>query len=273
MAVAAGTLLIRVASALAGAGILLATGYFAGAWGLMAICTVAIALGVREYARIAFSRFHAPMPFIWLFAISSLFLYIALMVWPDKAHVIFALTISLYLAFTLWLSRNVMTNEDLLPAIGMGSLGMLYCVSLPVFAVNILFLQHGLTWFAFLLGVVFFGDTFAFFGGHFFGKHKLMPQVSPNKTIEGALAGLIGSSVAGLIFVETFFPELPLGRVMMFCVACGFVGQSGDLLMSLVKRVGAVKDSGAIMPGHGGILDRLDGIFLAAPLVYAFAIS
>jgi phosphatidate cytidylyltransferase len=69
------------------------------------------------------------------------------------------------------------------------------------------------------------------------------------------------------------FPEIPIWRVLAFSLGCGFVGQSGDLLMSLVKRVGQVKDSGHIMPGHGGILDRVDGIFLSAPLVYAFAIS
>jgi phosphatidate cytidylyltransferase len=266
-------LFLRVVSAIAGAAILLSAGYFGGAWGLVAMSTVAVFLGVREYGRMAFSRFGVPPLFRVLFAITCVVLYCASLYWPENGHVIFAVTISLFLAFSLWLTRNLMSNEAILAAIGMGSLGLLYCVSLPVFAVNLLFLPSGLIWFAFLLTVVFFGDTFAFFGGRFFGRHKLMVQVSPNKTIEGAIAGLLGSSVAGVLFVVWFFPDLPMTRVVLFCVACGFVGQSGDLLMSLIKRVGEVKDSGSIMPGHGGVLDRLDGIFLSAPLVYAFAIS
>jgi phosphatidate cytidylyltransferase len=266
-------LIVRVISAIAAAGILFSAGYFGGAWGLVIMSSIAIGLGIREYARIAFPRFGVPKLFSALFALASLILFLALLRWPEQGAVIFAVTISLYLAFSLWLTRNLMNNEALLAALGMGSLGLLYCVSLPVFAVNLLFLPSGRTWFAFLLFVVFFGDTFAFFGGRFFGRHKLMPQVSPNKTVEGAIAGLIGSTVAGLAFVQIFFPDIPLWRMILFCLSCGFVGQSGDLLMSLVKRVGAVKDSGSIMPGHGGILDRLDGIFLSAPLVYAFTIS
>jgi phosphatidate cytidylyltransferase len=266
-------LFLRIVSALAAAFLLFACGYFGGAWGLVAISTVALALGVREYVRIAFPRFNVPKMFSALFAFASVVLYLALLRWPEHGSVIFAVTVSIYLALSLWLSRNLMSNEALLAAIGMGSLGLLYCVCLPVFALNLLFLPNGRTWFAFLCFVVFFGDTFAFFGGRFFGNRKLMPQVSPNKTVEGAIAGLIGSAVAGLVFVQIFFPEVPLWRMILFCLSCGFVGQSGDLLMSLVKRVGAVKDTGSIMPGHGGILDRLDGIFLSAPLVYAFAIS
>lgn len=269
----AGSLLVRVISALAAAGILFSAGYFGGPWGLVVISTIAIALGVREYGRIAFARFGVPSPFIWLFALACFVLYLALLRWPEYGSVTFAVTTSLYFALSLWLTRNMMPNEKLLPALGMGSLGMLYCVSLPVFAVHLVFLPNGPLWFAFLLLVVFFGDTFAFFGGRFFGNRKLMPKVSPNKTIEGSISGLLGSCFAGIIFVLIFFPEIPLWRVVLFCLACGFVGQSGDLLMSLVKRVAQVKDSGAIMPGHGGILDRLDGIFLSAPLVYAFAIS
>jgi phosphatidate cytidylyltransferase len=266
-------LFLRVVSAIAGAGLLFSAGYFGGTVGLVVMSTAAIFLGIREYGRIAFPRFGVPPLFRVLFAVTCLLLFGALLKWPDLAAVTFAVTISLFLAFSLWLTRDLMTNEAVLAALGMGSLGLLYCVSLPVFAVNLLFLPHGSTWFAFLLTVVFFGDTFAFFGGRFFGKNKLMIQVSPNKTVEGAIAGLLGSSVAGILFVIWFFPELPMTRVVLFCVACGFVGQSGDLLMSLVKRVGEVKDSGSIMPGHGGVLDRLDGIFLSAPLVYAFAIS
>ena len=100
----------------------------------------------------------------------------------------------------------------------------------------------------------------------------MMPQISPNKTWEGALCGLLGSAVAGVAHNAIVFKDIELWETFVFCMACGLTAQSGDLLMSLVKRVAQVKDSGGIMPGHGGILDRLDGVFIACPLVYAFAL-
>lgn len=266
-------LMVRVVSALLAAGLLFFSGYWGGPWGLVITSTVAIALGITEYSRIAFSRFDVPQLFLWVFALACLLLYTALLYWPQHGLLSFAITISIFLSISLWSTRNRLANEKLLPAMGMGSLGMLYCVSLPVYAVRLLFLPHGPTWFAFLMIVVFAGDTFAFFGGRFFGARKLMPDISPNKTVEGSIFGLLGSCFCGMLFVYLIFPEIPLWRAFVFCAICGFVGQSGDLLVSLVKRVAQVKDSGSIMPGHGGILDRLDGIFLSAPLVYAFAIS
>jgi phosphatidate cytidylyltransferase len=268
-----GPLFVRVVSAVTAAGIVLAVGYFGGPLGLAGISTFTIVLGVIEFTRMAFAKSKAPPALGWLFAFSCFVLYGAVLKWPEFGLLSFALTTGFFFSFTLWLTRNILANEQLLPALGMSSLGMIYCVCLPAFAVKTILLPQGDLWFLFLLLVIFAGDTFAYFGGRFFGRRKLMPEISPNKTIEGAIAGLTGSCVVGLIFIYFIFPDVPLWRVSLFSVACGFIGQSGDLLMSLVKRVAKVKDSGGIMPGHGGILDRLDGIFLAAPLVYAFAIS
>lgn len=266
-------LLVRVVSALAAAAFLFSCGYFGGPIGLATISTVMIGLGIREYTRIAFARFEVPTAFYWIFAVSCVALYSALIHWPEHGLLAFAVTTSLFLASCLWVTRNILANEKLLPALGMGSLGMLYCVTLPVYAVRVVFVPNGSMWFLFLMLVVFAGDTFAFFGGRFFGSRKLMPHISPNKTVEGSIAGLLGSCLVGVAFVAYVFPTTPMWRTILFTILCGFVGQSGDLLMSLVKRVAQVKDSGHIMPGHGGVLDRLDGIFLTAPLVYAFAIS
>ena len=98
-----------------------------------------------------------------------------------------------------------------------------------------------------------------------------MPEVSPNKTVEGLVAGLLGSVVASCIFMGIFLPTVPIWVVGLFALICGCAAHTGDLLVSLVKRVAQVKDSGKIMPGHGGILDRLDGVYMASPLVFAFA--
>lgn len=122
------------------------------------------------------------------------------------------------------------------------------------------------------LWVTFLGtwanDTFAFFVGSHFGRHKLCPQVSPGKTIEGAIGGVIGSilivCIAGSFFNLSFLHSLIVGLFI------GIVGPLGDLTESAIKRFTGVKDSGNLLPGHGGVLDRFDSIMFAVPTVYYY---
>ncbi len=263
----------RVISGLLAALALLALGVYGGTRGLQFACTICIVLGTREYARIAFSHWKMPVlveRFYWLVAIG---MYVSLyaMVFPPLT--VFAVFNVAFMVATLWIARAKVANEQLLAALAMGSFGLIYCVLFPFFAVSTASLGHGSQWFLFLLLVVFFGDTFAYFGGRWMGRHKMLPQISPNKTWEGAASGLVGSCLAGMIQLTTAFPEVPWYTGLMFCVICGIASQTGDLLMSLLKRVAQVKDSGHIMPGHGGILDRLDGVYITCPLVYAMALG
>jgi phosphatidate cytidylyltransferase len=115
------------------------------------------------------------------------------------------------------------------------------------------------------------GDSAAYYLGSLFGKRKLYPAVSPNKSIEGALGGLAGSLVGSLLFRQLFFPELGLLLCLGAALIVGAVGQTGDLFESLLKRSCGVKDSGTIIPGHGGVLDRLDSILFAAPVIWFFS--
>ena len=123
----------------------------------------------------------------------------------------------------------------------------------------------------FVLVVVWAGDTGAYFAGRFLGKHKLYPAVSPKKTWEGALGGLAGSFAAAA--------AMKLGRlddvfnwfdVVMLALPGAALAQVGDLAESLVKRSVGVKDSGALLPGHGGILDRIDAVLFFAPYVHVY---
>lgn len=272
MADSRSTLLKRVLSALAAGFTVLGLGYFGGQTGLYIVCTIAIVLGIREFSRMAFLHWRMPTSVTNLFWISSVLFY-GLSIYQENAALNwFALSTILFFTGTLWLTRNRTSNDLLLAALGMGVFGMLYCVLFPFFAVRLVMMENGGFWFSFLLILVFFGDTFAYFGGRFAGRHKLMPQISPNKTIEGSVAGLIGSTISGVVYLWLVMPQVSPFKTLAFCLICGFVAQSGDLIVSLVKRVADVKDSGHIMPGHGGILDRLDGIFIASPLVYTFAI-
>jgi CDP-diglyceride synthetase len=130
-----------------------------------------------------------------------------------------------------------------------------------------------LTW---LLGAVALGDAAAFYAGSALGRHKLAPSVSPNKTVEGAVAGLLASAGAGLLAAWALFPAASLPRMVLASVALGAAGQLGDLFESLLKRAAGVKDSGAWLPGHGGLLDRLDAILfagLALLLLRSWALS
>jgi phosphatidate cytidylyltransferase len=266
------TLLQRVLSAVAAGLFVLALGYFGGRSGLYIACTGAIVLGVREYSRMAFARWRMPASVTRFYWIIGLLFYALMVDFQSHGLIWFALTNVLFFVGALWLTRDKVDNDDLLPSLALGTFGLLYCVLFPYFSVRIVALPRGPQWFLFLLLVVFSGDTFAYFGGRALGRHKLMPRISPNKTCEGTACGLFGSALAGSLHLLLVMPDIAWWKTLTFCLICGFAAQSGDLLMSLVKRVAQVKDSGHIMPGHGGVLDRLDGIFIASPLVYAFTL-
>lgn len=123
-------------------------------------------------------------------------------------------------------------------------------------------------WILYVLAVVWCGDTAAYFAGRAFGRHKLHPKVSPKKTIEGAVGGLVGSVVGGLVMVVILDLPLPLAYAALFAAIGGALAQLGDLAESLVKRACGVKDSGTLLPGHGGMLDRVDGVVFAFPFFY-----
>jgi phosphatidate cytidylyltransferase len=125
-----------------------------------------------------------------------------------------------------------------------------------------------------VLAIMFawFGDTGGYFAGRFLGKRKLYEAVSPKKTIEGAVGGLLGSVVGALLAHFWFLPSLSLGHGVVLAIVAGAFGQAGDLGESLLKRSTGVKDSGAIVPGHGGILDRTDALLLTSTVTYLYAL-
>ncbi len=123
-----------------------------------------------------------------------------------------------------------------------------------------------------VLILVWASDIFAFFTGSFFGKHALAPTISPGKTWEGFIGGIGGAVLAALILNLTIDMPLKMIHLMVLAIVCTLSGAIGDLAESRFKREADVKDSGVILPGHGGILDRFDGIIVAAPLAYMYII-
>ncbi len=126
--------------------------------------------------------------------------------------------------------------------------------------------------FIMMIACAVFTDIFAFFAGTFWGRHKLCPHISPKKTIEGAIGGLAGSIVISVILALCLYPMFGMHMNIFLAILvggfCGAVSQAGDLVASLIKRGVGIKDYGTILPGHGGILDRVDSVLFCAPFVY-----
>jgi phosphatidate cytidylyltransferase len=126
---------------------------------------------------------------------------------------------------------------------------------------------------AFPMTLTWMGDTFAYFGGRAFGKHKLIPAVSPAKTVEGALSGVIGTTIVGALYAQFVLGAwlgVPVSAMTgaLIGLVISPIAQIGDLAESLLKREAGVKDSGTLLPGHGGVLDRFDAQFFSIPITY-----
>jgi len=130
--------------------------------------------------------------------------------------------------------------------------------------------ENGILWIFFILILTVSGDIAAFYFGRTLGKHKLYPLVSPGKTVEGAIGSFTGSILACIIYSMFVLPALPLIHVLILAIVGSCFGQLGDLCESAIKRSAGIKDSGNILPGHGGILDRLDSLIFLAPFVYYY---
>ncbi|WP_119334076.1 phosphatidate cytidylyltransferase [Geobacter sulfurreducens] len=183
----------------------------------------------------------------------------------------FALTI-VFLAFAL---RVLFSFRDVRSAAAETALfatGFLYVPLLLTHLAWLRALPDGVGWIFLVLVIVMSGDTAAYYVGSNLGRHKLYPSVSPNKSVEGAIGGLLGSLAGTFVARLTFFPGLTVLDCIATALLLGVLGQVGDLFESLLKRSFGVKDSGTIVPGHGGILDRLDSILFAVPAAYYYAL-
>jgi phosphatidate cytidylyltransferase len=142
---------------------------------------------------------------------------------------------------------------------------------LPFLFVHLLFLWDlpgGRALVAMVFLVAWGGDAFAYYTGRARGRRKLAPAISPNKTVEGSLGGVVGGGFFALLLAFTGLVPLPWYQLVFLGMLANVVGQVGDLFESYLKRLGGSKDSGRLIPGHGGMLDRLDSILFAGPLIY-----
>ena len=189
---------------------------------------------------------------------------------PPDGHVVLAAASGGLLAIFIAHLFTFQSIEKVSLHVGTGALALVYCAVMPAM-LALLFRdagKDGPAWVLMSMAVVWGSDTGAYFAGRAFGKHKLAPRVSPKKTIEGAVGGLLTSVVAVFVIKYTMLPQLALWHVFAIAVPANVLGQIGDLCESLIKRAHGVKDSGVIIYGHGGLLDRIDALIFAIPWFY-----
>ena len=223
-----------------------------------------------EYYGIVFNTEARPISriiFYWGYGTSFALIWSTFLEGPDLTLSIIGLNLLVVALISLFQFK---TDRTVLEVITRQLQGLIYIPVLLSFLILIREGSSGMIWIFLLLAVIFAGDTSAYYVGSYLGRHKLSPAVSPGKTIEGSIGGLAGNLVVGSIGKFFFLPAMPWGLCLLFFIVVGIAGQVGDLFESELKRVSGIKDSGGILPGHGGILDRIDALLFASPVAYVF---
>lgn len=185
----------------------------------------------------------------------------AVILLPEYTPLIFSLLSMAGLAFALR-SGNL---RAILPGVAAVIFGAIY-TCLPWHFAGVL-RAKSVHWLFFALALNWSGDSVAYYTGRAFGKHRLAPVVSPKKSWEGAAGSIAGSIIFGVLYMGYFEPLTPAWKIVTIAVVANVAGQLGDLAESAMKRGAGVKDSGHILPGHGGLLDRVDSSLFALPVV------
>lgn len=263
----------RIVSASIGLPILLAAVWIGSPWFAAFVFIVALvaSLELTRLANLWGDKFHFAIPVI----LSALFIA-GVQRWVVSGEIplapyyhFAAIGTFALVARRLTISRN---DERPYPAFGIALAVSMYAGGLLSYALLLRDLEQGMEWTLLVLLVVFATDTTAFFAGRAIGRTPLMPSVSPNKTREGAAAGLAGAVAVSVAAVNLLCLDAIIWEALILGMIVAALAQLGDLAESRMKRKAGVKDSGMLMPGHGGILDRIDSIVFTLPAVYYFVI-
>ncbi len=233
----------------------------------MVLVLAAAAVGQYEFYRMAQARGFHPQKAL------GTALGILVVVWfysplfPEENFLILAASLLLIIVERLFSSRPV---DGALEDVATTFLGVCYVAMLFAFQVGIRTGVNGKQWLVFLYFIIWASDIGAYSIGIPFGRHRLYEKVSPKKSIEGLGGALVASAGMALLCRFWFIPVVGTGEAIGIALVLSAVGTVGDLAESLFKRAVGVKDSGGIIPGHGGILDRMDSMLFAAPVLYYY---
>jgi phosphatidate cytidylyltransferase len=254
----------RVLTALVGIPLLVAIIYFVPIWVFTLLVLLAALIGLYE-----FYSMMRPMPVkrtVYPNYLVTAVLFCSLM----REGIFYISVIPLFVILPLACFMSGYSSDS--PS--MGDIGQIimgpFYICLPLLVLVLVSrLPQGKLWVFFILAVAFTGDTCSFYCGRLLGRHKLT-QISPGKTWEGSMGGLVANIASAGVFGYLFFPSLSIVSIMLLGVAIGISGQAGDIAESMLKRMSNIKDSGRILPGHGGILDRVDSLLFAIPVLYLY---
>ncbi|MEZ4320205.1 MAG: phosphatidate cytidylyltransferase [Myxococcota bacterium] len=256
----------RLIAGLSGLAVLLPAVIYGGELAVHIIVSLSLLICAFEFAGMAFAEDRIPA---MLWVVLGLVTHYTGLVWLSGQH---AVMMALYTVATL-IFVTVRPGDDLEQAADLAGrylLGVAW-IGLLVSLVLLRALPDGLAWCFVVLGISWLGDTGAYFAGRSLGRTRLYERISPNKTVEGAVGGVITATIGVFVIAYLGLPSLtPVDCLVLGVVGC-IGGILGDLAESMVKRTFGVKDAGAIMPGHGGLLDRIDSVLFVGALVYGYA--
>lgn len=246
-------------------------------WIFVAIAVAALLTGLFEFYSLTKKlelKADAGIAYLGAAALTVSFIFDA----PAKAPDLLILTLALFVIAVL-ISQSFRFQVDftkMLAGVSVTILGVLYIVFLGGFLISIRVgfentagLSTDLLLYFFI--VMFGSDAGAYFVGRSFGKHKLAPKISPGKTVEGLIGGIMAAAGLAALCTLIFFQELPYQYSIPLAIVMASVGVLGDLAESAIKRGSKTKDTATTLPGHGGLLDRLDSLLFNAPILYYFA--
>ncbi len=254
-------MLIRAISAILGVAALIAVWYFFATPGLVAVCTLVSFIACIEFSLMVEKKNRVIQA---LFVVITFSFFLVFTFYSQSFIAFMSLFITLVSYFILCVDETIPGRISKLTS---WTVGALYCGGFTGVVTHGV-LVYGGNYFTGLLLLSFLTDTFAYLGGRMFGRTPLAPQISPKKTLEGGIAGLLGGSLCGFWFLSSLEHTSPMWVLIAICVASSLFSQVGDLFESTLKRFSGVKDSGKILPGHGGVLDRIDGLLFVGPVLY-----
>lgn len=238
-----------------------------------AMVSLVAVFAIREYLRIIFGTSEGPISNTIKIISYTISMCLIIGACLGSWELLFLIVATNLMSLVIFVLARFKTSPEIFDTISKQVLGIIYIPMSLSLLIFIKALEGGTYWIIWLLIIVFANDTGAFYAGTFFGKRKLAPNISPNKTIEGSIGGVLASAVVGFIFCLIFFKNLSLALMIIpGTLIIAVAGQIGDLFESAMKRTGSIKDSGRILPGHGGMLDRIDGLLLCIPVLYVYLV-
>lgn len=264
----------RIITAICGVSLIGAIYYFLGHSGVQLICIVLSLISYLEFVDLTKSRANTPQLALAK-RVVALFAAILFLL-PIHGNFIWALCLLIGYSLSVYRQGSAAVEfgdqahhlQDLFSA----AFGLFYVLFFFGFVPKIHALPQGPIWVLTLLGIIWGGDIAAYYVGNIFGKHKLSPAISPGKTLEGAMGNFLGAALVSITIWYVFLRSqlIAFPTILGLALVTAFVSQVGDLFESAIKRVSGAKDSGWILPGHGGMLDRFDSLLLAAPFYFYY---